>query len=102
MKKTFLTLLTIVHLAACNQPDHAFYELAGGDANFDFIDFMNDSVVRYIGPEGMEHHSLYVDNGKEITIKIATLVDATLTRIDANTLQGTPPFFQGTWNKRKK
>ena len=101
MKHLIVVLLcSMTLLMACKQQKSAYYELVGGDVHVDFIEFMNDSVARYIGPEGMEHQTLYAEKGNDITIQIAPLVEATLKRIDNNTLEGRPPFFEGTWKKR--
>ena len=101
-KTTLISMLCGVLLTACNKPKHAYYELENGDPHIDFIEFVNDSVVRYIGPEGMEHQDLYVEQDNEIKIEITPLVKVTLKRIDANTLKGIPPFFEGTWKKKEK
>lgn len=78
----------------------AYYEQVGGDPRIDFIEFMNDSVVRYMGPGGIEQHCKYVSKGNQIVIYIAPMVTANLYKIDGNTIQGEVPFFEGTWKKK--
>lgn len=78
----------------------AYYEQVGGDPRIDFIEFMNDSVVRYMGPGGIEQHCKYVCKGNQIVIYITPMVTANLYKIDGNTIQGEVPFFEGTWKKK--
>lgn len=87
-------------LPSCSKPQSAYYEKIDGEPQIDFIEFMNDSVVRYIAPGPLEMRSKYTEANGVITVYVAPLSTAKLTRIDGNTLQGSVPFFEGTWKRK--
>ena len=87
-------------LPSCSKPQSAYYEKIDGEPQIDFIEFMNDSVVRYIAPGPLEMRSKYTEANGVITVYVAPLSTAKLTRIDGNTLQGSVPFFEGIWKRK--
>jgi len=74
------------------------YELVGGDPQIDFIEFIgNDSCV-FVAPGPLlmrQHYS--VDSTGCYTVHVIDNLVGHLYRKSANTLEGDPPFFEGTW-----
>ena len=107
MKPFTLTLLlaACLTLTACvsmTPKQGNYYELVGGDNRIDFIDFINDSTVRFMAPGHIEKICPYTKEGNRIRICVSPLVIVDVLQADDETIQGTPPFFEGTWKKTAK
>lgn len=103
MKKIYLVLFCLISLAisSCKESSYAYYEQEGGDPRIDFVEFLNDSTLHWIGPGGIHMKSFYFEKDGVITVDIGSISQGRLHRIDKNTLEGEIPFFEGTWKKIK-
>lgn len=93
-----LSTLLLCLCVACSSPSKSkHYELLGGNPQVDYIDFLNDSVCRFVAPGPIELTCPYSQSEGEYIIQINDMVSASLRIIDRRTLQGSAPFFDGLW-----
>lgn len=78
------------------------YELVGGNPEVDYIDFLNDSLCRFVAPGSLTITRPYSKERDTYVIQIAPLVKAYLYKVDDNTLRGNLPFFDGIWIEKEK
>lgn len=78
---------------------NAFYELVGGDPTVDYLELMGDTACRYCVPGSLEVVTpCHVDEATGvITVDVAGFVKGYLLRVNADTLIGRAPFFEGVW-----
>ncbi len=88
--------------AGCKQQKAIRYELAGGNPQIDYIDFLNDTLCRYVAPGPLVLTSRYTQEGDAYIIHITDMVSARLQKTEDGKLRGEPPFFDGTWIVRGK
>lgn len=102
MKRVLISLVTVLCLAACSRPDGSYYKLEGGDDAIDWIEFVNDSTLRWVGPGPrlLESRCARVDT--VIVVETAPLSRGFLFLKADGTLEGQPPFFEGTWKPAVK
>lgn len=100
----FICLIGSLSLASgCKQhPKITHYELVGGNPEIDYLDFLNDTMCRFVAPGSLTMTSRYSKLGDTYVIQISPLVNARLYKVDDKTLQGEPPFFDGVWVIKKK
>lgn len=96
-----LSAIGLVSLSSCGKQTE-YYQLVGGDPKIDYLEFVNDSVARFVSPSLIEVYCPYTETDGHYTIAVMGLSRGRLHRIDANTLQGEPPFFDGTWKRCSK
>lgn len=97
----FIGLLSLT--AGCKQhPKITHYELVGGNPQIDYLDFLNDTMCRFVAPGSLTMTSRYSKQGDTYVIQVNPLVNARLYKVDDKTLQGEPPFFDGVWVIKKK
>ena len=88
-------------LTACRGKKAEYYELVGGDPKVDYLELVNDSVIRFVSPSLMEVDCPYTYHEGLYDVRIMGISHGRLHRIDADHLQGEPPFFEGEWERRK-
>ena len=92
-----LSLAAALCLCACNRPDGSFYKLVGGDDSIDWIQFINDSTLRWVGPGPRLLESTFFESDSVIVVQAAPLSRGFLRRLPDGSLLGVPPFFEGRW-----
>lgn len=101
MKHLFFVSLLMLLFASCGKKDSQYYELVGGDPNIDYLEFVGDSAVRFVSPSLLPIECPYTQQGDDYDVRILGLSHGYLHRLDADHLQGQPPFFEGVWERRK-
>lgn len=97
-----LALISLAFLSSC-KPSAEYYLLEGGEAEIDWIEFVNDSTLRWVGPGPLQLESLYEEDEQgNIVVYVAPFSKGYMTRIDSKTIEGQVPFFEGTWKKSRK
>ena len=98
-------LLAAIFSTACVNSPVPYYELKGGNPDFDFIYFPTDSTCRFIDPNMQltEYpcETVSVDEGDYIVVHVAPYSQGVLKIIDKRTLEGSAPFFEGIWKKSR-
>ena len=104
MKKILLAITAMLLLVnSCGTKNEGnYYELVGGDKDIDWIEFVNDSTLRWIGPGPRLLESAYVERDSIITVETAPLSRGFLYRQADGTLFGCSPFFEGIWRPSRK
>lgn len=102
MKRLLFSLAVVLCLAACSRPDGTYYELAGGDKAVDWIEFVGDNTLRWMGPGSQIIESSYVEVDSIIVVETAPLSRGFLRRQPDGTLTGEEPFFEGVWKPATK
>ena len=96
-------LLAAVCATACTTSPVPYYELEGGDPEFDFIYFPTDSTCRFMDPNiqltEYPYEIVSVDEGDYIVVHVAPYSQGVLKIIDEKTMEGSAPFFEGIWKK---
>lgn len=102
MKKLLFALLfaTLLTAVGCNRSNVVRYELVDGDPTVDYIEFLNDSVCRYVAPGPITLVSPYTVEGEVLTVHINGVIKANLYQFEKNQLVGEAPFFEGVWKKK--
>ena len=75
----FTTLFLLI--AGCKQQKTIRYELVDGNPQIDYIDFLNDTLCRFIAPGPL----------------VNDIVSARLYKTKEGKLRGEAPFFEGIW-----
>lgn len=96
----FLVLFVLV--AGCKQQKAIRYELVDGNPEIDYIDFLNDTLCRFVAPGPLILTCHYAKQGNTYIIQINNIVSARLCKIEEGKLQGEPPFFEGIWTVKEK
>lgn len=106
MKKkiSFLGLmLLLLWTAGCGRSEECrHYELVGGNPEIDYIDFLNDTLCRFVAPGPLPMTCRYTKQDQMYLIQINDLVTARLYSLSDDKLQGEVPFFDGIWVRKKK
>ena len=102
MKNLLSFSIVLLLVISCSKPDGSYYELVGGDKDIDWIEFVNDSTLRWIGPGPRLLESAYVERDSIITVETAPLSRGFLYRQADGTLFGCSPFFEGIWRPSRK
>lgn len=102
MKKFVLMLVVavVLLLTGCNRSGVVRYELIGGDPEIDYLEFLNDSMCRFVAPGPLTLVSPYTKHDDTYTILIHGTVEARLHTYERGKLIGEPPFFDGVWEKQ--
>ena len=102
MKKFTLSLLVLLTLLLVggNRNKIVRYELIGGDPEIDYIEFLNDSLCRFVAPGPLTLVTPYVRQGETYTVIIHGMIEARLHDYEPDKLIGEPPFFEGVWEKK--
>ncbi len=102
MKKLILSLFAalLLCMTGCNRNKIVRYELVGGDPEIDYIEFLNDSLCRFVAPGQLTLHSPYTRQGETYTVIIHGMIEARLHDYEPDKLIGEPPFFEGVWEKK--
>lgn len=107
MKKKIIgaCLATMVMLLICitgcvqsSKTQH--YELVGGTPEIDYIDFLNDTLCRYVVPGPLTLTTRYTREENTYIIHINSTIKARLYKTDEGSLRGEAPFFEGVWVKK--
>lgn len=99
----FICFLVLFVLATgCKQQKIIHYELVDGNPEIDYIDFLNDTLCRFVAPGPITMTSHYTKQGNTYIIQINSIVNARLHQTEAGKLRGEPPFFEGTWIVKDK
>lgn len=97
----FIGLLSL--MVGCKQhPKITHYELVGGNPQIDYLDFLNDTMCKFVAPGLLTITSHYSKQKDTYVIQVSPLIKARLYKVDNKTLQGEPPFFDGIWVIKKK
>ena len=99
----FTTLFLLI--AGCKQQKTIRYELVDGNPQIDYIDFLNDTLCRFVAPGPLvltSHYRLfqkshYTKEGDIYIIQINDIVSARLYKTKEGKLRGEAPFFEGIW-----
>ena len=91
-----------VSSTSCSRSGRGYYELEGGDKSIDWIEFANDSTIRWVAPGKLAMESIYEEEDGVITVYVAPFSKGTLHRVDSYTLVGEVPFFEGTWKRKRR
>ena len=102
MKKLLFSLAVILCLAACSRPDGTYYELVGGDDTIDWIEFVDDTTLRWVGPGPRLMESRYVEVDSIRVVETAPLSRGFIRRQPDGSLTGEQPFFEGVWCAARK
>lgn len=103
MKRLVFSLVVVLCLtAACSRPDGTYYELVGGDREVDWIEFLNDSTMRWMGPGPRVIESPFVEKDGLIVVETAPMSSGFLMRMPDGSLRGEAPFFEGNWKVSRK
>lgn len=87
-------------VVSCNGDKSEYYFLQGGDPAVDWFEFASDSTILWVGPGGVSEQSRYEENETgEIVVHTAPFSVGRMRRVDGKTIEGEPPFFEGTWKK---
>ena len=97
MKHIPFALALVLCLAACSRPQGSCYKLVGGDDAIDWIEFVNDSTLKWVGPGPRLLESFYTEVDSVIVVEAAPLSRGYLRRMPDGTLLGAQPFFEGRW-----
>lgn len=102
MKKIALSLLaaTLLLLVGCNRSGVVRYELIDGNPEIDYIEFLNDSLCRFVTPGPLTMVSPYTVSGDTYTVHIHGMIEAKLYKYERGKLVGEAPFFEGVWEKQ--
>lgn len=101
MGKNPILLLLLLFFASCTSRKAEYYELVGGDPTVDYLELVNDSVIRFVSPSLMEIDCPYTCVDGEYVVQVLGLSRGYLHRVDQDHLQGEAPFFEGLWERRK-
>lgn len=83
---------------SCTENGSRIYLLEGGDKDVDVLEFVDDSTLRWMAPGSQQMVSNYKESEDGlIVVYVAPFSLGTLHRVDAKTIQGDVPFFEGTW-----
>jgi hypothetical protein len=86
--------------ASCSGDKPEYYLLQGGDPAVDWFEFASDSTILWVGPGGVSEQSRYEENeAGEIVVYTAPFSVGRMHRVDGKTIEGEPPFFEGTWKR---
>lgn len=96
----FTTLFLLI--AGCKQQKSIRYELVDGNPQIDYIDFLNDTLCRFIAPGPLVLTSHYTKKGDIYIIQINDIVSARLYKTEEGKLRGEAPFFEGIWIIKEK
>lgn len=97
-----IVLALCLALTSCGRSDVDYYLLEGGDPQIDWVGFCRDSVLLWMGPGMVPESSRYeVRPDGVIVVHISPFSDTHFVRLDARTLEGEVPFFEGTWKKKR-
>ena len=87
-------------VVSCNGDKSEYDFLQGGDPAVDWFEFASDSTILWVGPGGVSEQSRYEENETgEIVVHTAPFSVGRMRRVDGKTIEGEPPFFEGTWKK---
>lgn len=102
MKKLILSLFAalLLCMTGCNRNKIVRYELVGGDPEVDYIEFLNDSLCRFVAPGPLTLVSPYTRQGETYTVIIHGFIEAKLYKYERGKLMGEAPFFDGVWEKQ--
>lgn len=78
------------------------YELVDGNPQIDYIDFLNDTLCRFVAPGPLVLTSHYTKEGDIYIIQINDIVSARLYKTEEGKLRGEAPFFEGIWIIKEK
>ena len=95
-----LTTLFLL-IAGCKQQKSIRYELVDGNPQIDYIDFLNDTLCRFVAPGPLVLTSHYTKEGDIYIIQINDIVSARLYKEEGK-LRGEAPFFEGIWIIKEK
>lgn len=95
----FTTLFLLI--AGCKQQKSIRYELVDGNPQIDYIDFLNDTLCRFVAPGPLVLTSHYTKEGDIYIIQINDIVSARLYKEEGK-LRGEAPFFEGIWIIKEK
>lgn len=90
----------VLAFAACSN-GREYYELVGGDADIDYLEFLSDSTCLFVAPGPVEMVCPYSEKDGVITVRVVGFVNGRLIRQDKQTLKGEAPFFEGIWKKTR-
>ena len=104
----FTTLFLLI--AGCKQQKTIRYELVDGNPQIDYIDFLNDTLCRFVAPGPLVLTSHYTKEGDIYIIQINDIVSARLYKTEEGKLykteegklRGEAPFFEGIWIIKEK
>ncbi|NDW11448.1 hypothetical protein D0T50_00910 [Bacteroides sp. 214] len=97
-----ISVVFLVCVTGCMQsPKSQHYELVGGTPEIDYIDFLNDTLCRYVVPGPLTFTTRYTQEGDTYIIHINSTIKARLYKTDEGNLRGEAPFFEGIWVKKK-
>lgn len=98
MRHLLSTLLLLLLLTSCQKNGIVRYQMEGGDPEIDFLEVQGDTLCRFYGPGNiLIECPCRMELQNILTIEVAPLIEARLVFKDPQTLQGEPPFFEGTW-----
>ena len=86
----FTTLFLLI--AGCKQQKTIRYELVDGNPQIDYIDFLNDTLCRFVAPGPLVLTSHYTKEGDIYIIQINDIVSARLYKTEEGKLRGEAPF----------
>lgn len=88
----FTTLFLLI--AGCKQQKTIRYELVDGNPQIDYIDFLNDTLCRFVAPGPLVLTSHYTKKGDIYIIQINDIVSARLYKTEEGKLRGEAPFLK--------
>lgn len=101
--KLFICFFVLCMLVTgCKQQKVIRYEQVDGDPEIDYIDFLNDTICRFVVPGPLILTCHYAKLGNTYIIQINNMVSARLCKIGEGKLQGEPLFFEGVWTVKEK
>jgi len=100
---TLLLFVSCCLFSSCHRSsgDSSRYELIGGNPKIDFIEFIGDDSCVFVAPGPLlmrQHYS--VDTAGCYTVHVIDNLVGRLYRTAPDTLEGLPPFFEGTWVRK--
>lgn len=96
----FITLFLLI--TGCKQQKIIRYELINGNSQIDYIDFLNDTLCRFVAPGPVVLTTRYTKQKNTYIIHINSIVNTRLYKKEEGKLQGEPPFFEGIWIVKEK
>ena len=92
----------LVNSGDANNKKTIRYELVDGNPQIDYIDFLNDTLCRFVAPGPLVLTSHYTKEGDIYIIQINDIVSARLYKTEEGKLRGEAPFFEGIWIIKEK
>lgn len=92
----------LVNSGDANNKKTIRYELVDGNPQIDYIDFLNDTLCRFVAPGPLVLTSHYTKKGDIYIIQINDIVSARLYKTEEGKLRGEAPFFEGIWIIKEK